>query len=97
MFTSRFNDAAREEWRWLEKNEQTRLLDAIDEQLSQQPGVETRNRKQLRQNPLASHELRADELRVFFNLYETERLVEIVAVGRKEHNDLIIRGKKVEL
>ncbi len=40
--------------------------------------------------------MRVGEHRVFYEI-EEETKVKIVAVGHKEHNDLFIRGKKVEL
>jgi len=40
--------------------------------------------------------LRIDDYRVFYDLEEEDQ-VKVVAVGHKEHNDLYIRGKKVEL
>ena len=58
--------------------------------------VETRRKKSLRPNRLAPWELRIDDYRVFYDL-EEDNEVKIVVVGHKEHNDLYIRGKKVEL
>lgn len=58
--------------------------------------VETGKKKQLRKNPIAPWELRVDDFRVFYSI-EPEKHVKIVAVGRKDHNDLFIRGVKVEL
>ena len=58
--------------------------------------VETRKRKPLRPNPIAPWELRIDDFRVFYSIQE-ENTVKVVAVGYKEHNELFIRGRKVEL
>ena len=57
--------------------------------------VSARKRKQLRPNPVAPWELRIDRFRVFYSA-DGEH-VKVVAVGHKEHNELFIRGKKVEL
>jgi mRNA-degrading endonuclease RelE of RelBE toxin-antitoxin system len=64
--------------------------------LTNDANVETRRRKPLRPNRTAQWELRIDDYRVFYDLGEGD-VVKIVAVGYKEHNDLYIRGKKVEL
>jgi len=56
----------------------------------------TRRKKPLRENPLAPWELRIDRFRVFYTI-EEGRTVKVVAVGHKEHNELFIRGEKVEL
>ena len=41
-------------------------------------------------------ELRIDDYRIFYDIEENE-VVKVVAVGHKSHNDLLIRGAKVEL
>jgi mRNA-degrading endonuclease RelE of RelBE toxin-antitoxin system len=40
--------------------------------------------------------LRVGKFRVFYEL-EEPTTVKIVAVGHKEHNDLFVRGKRIEL
>jgi len=50
----------------------------------------------LHPNPIAPWELRIDRYRVFYRL-EADAIVKVIAVGVKEHNDLYIRGEKVEL
>jgi mRNA-degrading endonuclease RelE of RelBE toxin-antitoxin system len=73
------------------------LLDAIETQLSHEPTQPTRHRKLLRPNPLAAWELRVGDFRVFYNVEEQRILVIVVAVGRKEHNELTIDGKVIPL
>jgi mRNA-degrading endonuclease RelE of RelBE toxin-antitoxin system len=74
------------------------VFDTIDEQLAHQPAVETRNRKPMRPNPLAPWELRIDDLRVYYDIKEDpEQRVTIVAIGRKDHNRILIGGEEVEL
>ncbi len=73
------------------------IVDAIRDQLSDQPDVETNRRKQLRDNPIAQWELRIGRFRIFYEITSDEKRVTIVSVGHKEHNELYIRGKRVEL
>jgi len=60
--------------------------------------VETKNRKPMRPNPLASWELRIGKLRVYYDIEEeAENVVYIVAIGVKERNRVWIGGEEVEL
>src|SRR5713101_10140736 len=63
-------------------------------QLIHQPLVETKNREPLRDNPLASWELRVGNYRVFYEVDEPAQMVTLVSVGHKEHNTLLIRGEE---
>ncbi len=58
--------------------------------------VSTRKKKPLRPKPVAPWELRIDGFRIFYSIEEGDS-VKVVAVGHKEHNELFIRDKKVEL
>jgi mRNA interferase RelE/StbE len=73
------------------------ILDAIRKYLSIDANIATRRRKPLRVNPIAPWELRVGTYRVFYELELEAARVKIVAVGYKDHNDLYIRGEKVEL
>ena len=91
------------------KYEQKIVLDAADEQLAHQPNVETRNRKRLGDNVLATWELRVRNYRIFYGivlngsvlndsvLNDSGNSVKIKAVGHKEHNRLFIGDKEFEL
>ena len=70
---------------------------AVRTQLTHLPSVESRSRKKLRDNPLATWEMRAGKYRVFYEVDDASRKVMIVAVGHKEHNLLFVRGKEVML
>ena len=76
--------------------EQRAIIDAIKVHLTLDANVETKRRKRLAGHPIAPWELRVGNCRVFYEL-ATESCVKVVAVGRKEHNHLFIRGKAVEL
>jgi mRNA interferase RelE/StbE len=73
------------------------IVSEIRGQLTHQPSVITRNRKVLRDNPIAHWELRVGIFRVFYELDEDSGMVIIVSVGHKEHEELLIRGEKVQL
>ena len=99
----RFADTAISHLVALTARERSMALDAIEKQLSHEPVVETRNRKLLRPNPIASWELRVGALRVFYDVASTATpastaaVVRILAVGKKEGNVLRIGGKVVDL
>src|SRR3954468_6867505 len=78
------------------------IRDTIEEQLRFEPGVETKNRKPLRQPaPFAAEwEIRFgpdNRFRVLHDIDEEHRAVQIVAIGEKEGNRLIVGGEEVEL
>jgi mRNA-degrading endonuclease RelE of RelBE toxin-antitoxin system len=74
----------------------------LDEQLGCTPERETRNRKLLEQPaPFgATWELRFgpdNRFRVFYEVESHERTVNILAVGLKQGNRLIVGGEEIEL
>ena len=79
------------------KYERQRIFDGIEAQLSQQPDLETRNRKLLRPNALAEWELRLDPFRVFYNVDVANQSVTILAIGKKQGERLYIRGVEYKL
>ena len=80
-----------------------RLISAtIEEQLRFEPGVETRNRKPLRQPAAfaAQWEIRFgpdNRFRVLYDIDEENCAVQILAIGEKEGNRLLVGGEEVEL
>ena len=97
MFAIDFSEDALKEVRDLRKRDSTMILDEIEEQLTYQPNVETRNRKPLRAHPLGEWELRVDKFRVFYDIDTRNETVLVKAVGVKIGNQLFIRGKEYEL
>jgi mRNA-degrading endonuclease RelE of RelBE toxin-antitoxin system len=95
-FEVRFVPSADEDLDYYEVREQTVILDAIGRCLERDPDVESKRRRQLRPNPLAPWELRIGDYRVFYEI-RAEGLVRVLAVGRKVHNELFIRGERVEI
>jgi mRNA-degrading endonuclease RelE of RelBE toxin-antitoxin system len=73
------------------------ITSQIRVQLLHEPAVETKNRKSLRENPVASWELRAGRFRVFYEVDDTLQMVTVVAVGHKEHDVLLIQGREVTI
>jgi hypothetical protein len=67
-----FADTAIELLKVLTARERSTVIEAIEDQLSHEPLVETRNRKLLRPNPVATWELRVQALRVFCDVATTE-------------------------
>jgi mRNA-degrading endonuclease RelE of RelBE toxin-antitoxin system len=72
------------------------ILDAIEEFLEVDPDLESKRRRPLRPNPLAPWELRLGDYRVFYEI-TADRLIRVLAVGHKVHNELFIRGQKVDI
>jgi mRNA-degrading endonuclease RelE of RelBE toxin-antitoxin system len=81
----------------LDARQRATVLDKVDVQLVHEPTTVTRNRKPLQPNPLARFELRIGDLRVYYEVDEDERVVEIRAVGIKDRNRVLIGGEEVHL
>ena len=99
-FAIRLTDSAIEDLDYFRKNERRTISESLELFLSHDADVETKRRKRLRPNRISKWELRIDDYRVFYDIeYDIEGndLVKVVAVGNKTHNELYIRGEKVEL
>lgn len=88
---------AREHIRQLTARQRSFVLDRIADQLVSEPTVETRNRKRMRPNPLAPWELRAGDLRVYYDVTEETQTVTVVAVGIKRGSRVYIGGIRRDL
>ena len=95
-FDIRFTPNADEDLDYYQVREQRIILDALGKFLQFDADVESKRRKQLRPNPLAPWELKIGDYRVFYEI-RAEGVARVVAVGHKVHNELFIRGRKVEL
>jgi mRNA-degrading endonuclease RelE of RelBE toxin-antitoxin system len=89
-------ESAKKDIAFFETADQRVIVAGITAHLKTEAEKETRRKKQLRPNPIALWELRLDRFRVFYVIEEGAKL-KVVAVGHKEHNDLFIQGKKVQL
>lgn len=80
----------------LRKAEQVTITDRIEEQLTEEPQTETRNKKPMRPNKLAKWELRIGRFRVFNDVKEGA-IVKVKAIAWKEHNRLHFGGGERKL
>ncbi|MEG4323733.1 type II toxin-antitoxin system RelE/ParE family toxin [Microcoleus sp. AT3-A2] len=93
-----YTDAAIDHLKILTTRQQRTVLDTVDEQLKYEPLVETRNRKPMEPNSLATWELRIGNLRVYYDVEEnTVSVVYIQAVGVKNRNRVRIGQEEIEL
>lgn len=93
-----YSPDAEEHLRLLTARQQKIVLDTVDEQLTYQPAVETRNRKPMRPNPVAPWELRIGDLRVYYDVEDAPETVAYVrAIGIKERNRVRIGKEVIEL
>ena len=77
--------------------EQRIVRDALVQQLSYEPTVPTKNRKEMRPNLLAVWELRIGDFRVYYDVEDEESIVDIRAIGVKEGNLIRIGTEIIEL
>jgi mRNA-degrading endonuclease RelE of RelBE toxin-antitoxin system len=78
------------------------IRNKIEEQLSHEPDVQTRNRKPVRPPAAfqAEWELRCgpkNRFRVFYQIDHDNRHVRIVAIGEKDRGRLLVGGEEVTL
>ena len=93
-----FTKEARTHFAGLEAHERARLRDRLLTQLSHEPAVETRHRKRLRPNWLATYRLRVGDLRVYYEVVEgREAAVVVKAIGRKLRERIVIGGEEIDL
>lgn len=97
-----FDDAVRAHFGAIERKDHSLILDVIEQQLAYEPNQETRNRKALRiPNSLdATWEVRCganNRYRIFYDVDVEDRVVIVLAVGRKLDNRLLIGSEELEL
>ena len=92
----RFASSARRHLRAFRVPERAMIVGGVETQLTQEPLVETRNRKRLRANPIAPWELRVRDMRVFYEV-DKPGVVTVLAIGMKRGNRLYIEGEEVGL
>jgi mRNA-degrading endonuclease RelE of RelBE toxin-antitoxin system len=93
-----YSRRARDHLRALSARDRSIVMDAIEQQLGEQPTVETRNRFRMRPNPLAPWELRVQHLRAYYDVRtEPEPTVQVVAIGIKRRDRVSIGGEELDL
>jgi mRNA-degrading endonuclease RelE of RelBE toxin-antitoxin system len=98
LYEIEFAESVKAQLKNLSARERNLIFDAIEEQLVSEPLTPARNRKLLRPNPLAPWELRLGDLRIFYEVVDEEpNLVRVLAIGKKEGNQLFIGGQEVSL
>jgi mRNA-degrading endonuclease RelE of RelBE toxin-antitoxin system len=97
-YTIDFAESVKAHLEALTANQRATVLAKIEGQLTNQPLIETRNRKPLRPNPVAPWELRVGQLRVFYDVSEgPPATVRILAVGVKDRNIVRIGKEEIQL
>jgi mRNA-degrading endonuclease RelE of RelBE toxin-antitoxin system len=97
MYTVEYTQIAEDDLHYFNKSTRNWITDQINIHLVDEPQVITRKKKKLKPNLIADWELRVGEYRVFYDITTTGKMVIIKSVGKKEHNELFIRGKEVNL
>ncbi|HEX3531930.1 MAG TPA: type II toxin-antitoxin system RelE/ParE family toxin [Thermoanaerobaculia bacterium] len=93
-----FAESVKRQLRALTAHQRAEIFDGIEEQLTYEPFMETRNRKLLRPNPFAPWELRVGDLRIFYEpAPDGAPIVRVLAVGVKKGSILRIGGQEVKL
>jgi len=93
-----FAESVKEQLKELPAYQRALVIEIIEKQLQYEPLIETKNRKRLRPNPIAPWELRIRHIRVFYEVTDEEPdIVNILAIGQKRGNTLLISGKEIKL
>lgn len=95
-FEVKFSSSAEIDLGYYKAFQQRIIIDGVRLHLLADADKPSKRRKKLGENPLAPWELRLGDYRAFYEV-EDDAHVKVVAVGHKEHNDLYIRGEKVQL
>lgn len=97
LYAIKFGKSAYRHLEALRRFDRNKILDGIKEQLTYAPKEKTRNKKLLRENPLADWELRVGLYRIFYDIDETNKIVRILAIGIKDRERIIIEGEEIIL
>jgi mRNA-degrading endonuclease RelE of RelBE toxin-antitoxin system len=100
-YTLIYAPAAKKHLLAIGKEHHSLIRDAIVEQLTFEPDVESRNRKPLKRPVVSESEWEIrfghqNKFRVFYRVKGKSRHVEILAIAVKEGKDIIIGGEKIK-
>ena len=76
------------------------IRETIEQQLSFEPDVRTKNRKPMRRSPVASWEIRfgsKNQFRVYYDINYEQGRVEVQAIGIKIRDKISIAGEEIPL
>jgi mRNA-degrading endonuclease RelE of RelBE toxin-antitoxin system len=77
--------------------EQRRIADSIETQLRHEPLRDSRHRKPMRSNLVATRELRVGDYPAYYDVDQSELKVLIRAIGVKTGSRVFIGGEEVDL
>jgi mRNA-degrading endonuclease RelE of RelBE toxin-antitoxin system len=83
MFEIKFTEGALDDLQVFTKDEQRRIVKALELELTLRPALESLDRRRLNPNGLAEWEIRVGEARVFYDVDIQNATVKIEAVGKK--------------
>jgi mRNA-degrading endonuclease RelE of RelBE toxin-antitoxin system len=86
---------AAEDLDYFDAYEQRIIMAAVNTYLVEDAHIQTKRRKRLEENPIASWELKQDRYRIFYDIIDAT--VDVLAIGYKDHNDLFIRGRRMSI
>jgi len=93
-----FTPEARKHFRALNASRRVRLRDHLLVQLTHEPAIETKHRKRLRPNWLATFRLRVGDFRVYYDVIDGRDAVVLVkAIGIKVRERVLIGGEAIDL
>lgn len=101
-FTIIYAPITKEHLRAIESRYYSLIRDTVLEQLSFEPTHETRNRKPLKRPVLftATWELRCgpkNQFRIYYDVDREQRVVSILAIGRKDRERIMIGEEEIRL
>src|ERR1051326_4650745 len=98
MFKLKYDEEAIDDLKYIEKKYYSLIRKTIEKQLTEEPLVETKNRKPLSHSSLGdAWELRFGRnniFRVIYKVYEENKEVLIVMIGIKEGNIFKVKGEE---
>src|SRR5690242_17671463 len=101
-FTIVYAPITRDHLRAIEAKYYSLIRDAINQQLSFEPTIETRNRKPLKRPVvfMATWEIRfgpQNHFRVYYDVDLAQQIVSILAIGYKQGNRVVVGGEEIKL
>ena len=95
MYQVEYSPAAVRHLRSLRAADRAWVIDAVDSRLVHEPEAASRNRKKLRENPIADWALRVGHLRIYYEVKDESVL--IIAIGVKNRETVYVEGEPFEI